>query len=211
MTSLKFKDIVFTLYIILVVIDRLFSFKNEIFLVRIIQLSGMILFLLIIKHYQNNNKILIYNKPIIVSVSLLLITSLLVGFIHYSYFNFLIVFNILGFYAAALYITDSTKKIKIFNILFWLVCLLFLFYYLSGVSIMEWNNGSYNHLSVLMIFLTSMVYIENYRNDNSLNIIPAIITLIISFYATGRSGIISSSLLVLAIFFSNISSQNPFF
>lgn len=210
MKSYRLKNIIFTLYLLLIIIDRLFGFNNGIIIVRMIQLLGTILFILIINS-PDYLKVKAYKRFIISSIFVLFIFSLFSGIFKNSIFNFFVIFNILGFYGAGLYIIGSQQKIKIFSTLFWVVTSLFLFYYLSGVNISKWNNGSYNHLSVLMIFLATMLYLENHRNNEKLNIIPSIITLIICLYATGRSGIISSSLLVFSVIIIEYSKPRHIF
>lgn len=203
------RDIVFYLYMLLLVLDRIWLIENRLFFVRLIQLCGLFLFLLMMK--KVTFKSVINKNTIINSVLIFFSSALIVGLSQGFVFNFLVIFNILGFYGVSLYILHSNRKIKTFSLLFWGTTLLFIYYGIAGISIQRWTNGSYNHISVLMIFLVSMKYIEDYRNKKKLSVIPAIIVVITSLYATGRSGILSSLLLLFFVVSTQYSSRKYVF
>jgi len=69
------------------------------------------------------------------------------------------------------------------------------------------ENLSSNHISVIVLYVTVLYYIEMLRESKNWSIIPAIIFFIISVYAGGRSGIVSSAFMVSGLVFFNKNSN----
>jgi len=62
-------------------------------------------------------------------------------------------------------------------------------------------KASQNYISVLLIMTTVLLYISLERAEKRITIIPALLTLILCLWAMGRSGIISSAILLLGVAF----------
>lgn len=59
---------------------------------------------------------------------------------------------------------------------------------------------SRNHISILLIYLVTLLYIFLVKNEFKLWLWPSIITFVLSFLAIGRAGIISALILVVCLF-----------
>lgn len=88
-------------------------------------------------------------------------------------------------------------------ILFYSLAVYFLSFMLSGVSAdFVFANVSRNNISVVLLYASISLYIMlSMENKKKIDLKPAIITFIISIWAIGRSGIVSSFALLLGLIF----------
>ncbi len=87
-------------------------------------------------------------------------------------------------------------------LIFYSLTAYFLSFMLAGVnisSVMEFN--SWNNISMLMLVACISLYIILSMENKKIDLKPAAVTLIISIWAVGRSGIISSLILLLGLIF----------
>lgn len=71
---------------------------------------------------------------------------------------------------------------------------------LRGISpSLAFVEASRNHVSVLMIFVTALLYISYVEAGRRIPLLPAAITLFLSFWAIGRAGIAASLLLFCGV------------
>ncbi len=87
-------------------------------------------------------------------------------------------------------------------IVFYSLAVYFLSFMLTGIdisSVMEFN--SWNGISMLMLVACISLYIILSMENKKIDLKPAVVTLIISIWGVGRSGIISSSVLLLGLIF----------
>mgnify|MGYP003982887643 FL=1 len=168
-------------------------------MVRIIQFFGVLLFIMEILYLRMNKH---FNRIQYISIYLLVLLfgSILSGIYQSNPLNFLIVFNILGFYGTALYFIRQDKDIIIIKISLIVSVSLFVYYFLLSMHPMQWVTHSQNHVSVVIIFISTIYYLNkiNQRED-SLSYIPALIALIVSIFSYGRSGIIASSIILIGL------------
>ncbi|KAB2814332.1 hypothetical protein [Phaeocystidibacter luteus] len=124
--------------------------------------------------------------------------SLLAGVFKGQTLNFLVIFNVLGFIGFGIYTAYFFRRKVFFKRLFYILSFYFVILIVNGVSIKVWLNGSYNHISVVTLFLVSMYYIEKDRSkdDKSIGLVPAGLTVVFCLVSTGRSAILSSGLLL---------------
>lgn len=87
--------------------------------------------------------------------------------------------------------------------LFYSLAVYFLSFMLSGVSAdFVFMNVSRNNISVVLLYASISLYIMlSMENKKKIDLKPAIITFIISIWAIGRSGIVSSFVLLLGLIF----------
>lgn len=196
----------FRLYLLLLFLKQVpISSVDEIYFVRCLQIIGLILFVLLVNN--KSYKILVpvvARRSVIRIIFLLFIGAVSVSLYQTFYTNFLVVFNVIGFIALGLYMTYWKTKMEFL----WMSCILWSYtsiQFLHNVHIKEWFRSSYNHVSVLFLFVTVGLYLHNLKGKSqSLNILPAFIVVLISLISTGRSSIISSVWLLLIVLFFNL-------
>jgi hypothetical protein len=66
------------------------------------------------------------------------------------------------------------------------------------------SSGSNNYISVIVLSMVLLYYAMAYKFEKLVSFMPAFIALVFSVWAGGRSGIISSVLLLLGLFFYNL-------
>ncbi len=178
---------------------------NQIFLyTRIIQILGALLFF-------NELRCLIYFKQyisaenIFINLMILFLGALFVGFFHGQFLNVLILVNFLGFYGFGLFFSRRVSELKYLKYIFFSVSLLFIYYFLTGKPPTYWSTHSQNHVSILILALLCFYYLGNYsKKPNSIYILPSLLALLVSILALGRSGIITSSVIILGIVVLNL-------
>lgn len=65
------------------------------------------------------------------------------------------------------------------------------------------SSGSKNYISVIALSVVLLYYSMTFRCERLVSVVPAAIALAFCFYAGGRSGILSSAILLLGVFFYN--------
>lgn len=157
----------------------------------IIGVSSM-LYILIIKKMNYKSKIVI---AFIIYFIFGIITSLYTG--NYRPQEFLIVIQYFGI---GLILLKYTLNYKVVKMSFFLYSAFFAINIVIGKHPDELFIGfSRNSISVLMILHSILYYISMYQNKIKLSLYPAIVTVVFSFWAIGRSGILSSLLLLVII------------
>lgn len=214
---IKLSKIVNWLYylFILLVVGKEFPLDiNDLIFNRGIQLVGTFLLIGVLRLNRLRGFL---TTGIVNNVSLAIIIfflgAFMSGFHKSNLSNFLIVFNVLGFLGFGLYTAYLYSGQKFYKRLFYLISTYFIIMIVMGVSIKKWLNGSYNHISVMAIFVVSMYYLEKYRNNSKtkLGMYPAIFTLVICLLSTGRSAILASSLMVSLIYLVDYISGRRLF
>lgn len=159
----------------------------------------LVSFLSILQSNVKSTKLSIDPKTIIN----ILITFLFVVFIQLLNDTFTIstVF-LLAAPAFAYFIINSNFKIRILSVFYYAV-MLYLFLKVRSATGMELNevfvNASRNTFSILSISFTIIYYFILLLGNRKINLLPSFLSLIISFMAVGRSGMISSFLLFVAL------------
>jgi hypothetical protein len=195
-------------FFIFAIMHQVIGQKDDLFFLRIAQMLGMFSFLKIV-FSSDLSKIL--KKPKFISLQVLLICIFSTLFVE--------LFN------ARLYLLDLIYPISFFSISYLilkskpsptpflvisLVTFTYLFSkYLQGIPPPEWVKGSRNFVSVLCLYmcLTTLLisHLYNRKTTIAINFILPSLTLMFSVFALGRSGIISSIILLIVsvIFFLN--------
>lgn len=111
--------------------------------------------------------------------------------------------------AALLYYKNINIKCMYF--VFYIAAIYCIFLALKGYDIQEGlgDTGSINSISVLLIFLLGLIYIEHYRTygNTLLPYMPVILTLIISIWTASRAGILSLFVFMTYILFHNLKNK----
>lgn len=159
---------------------------------------GMISFfyILFMKRLQYKHKIL---GVIIVLFMFGVIASLYTG--NYRPQDFII---ILQYFGIALILLKYTLNYKIIRVSFLFYATYFAINLILGKHPDELFIGfSRNNIVVLLILHSTLLYISMYQNNIKIKLYPAIIPVLFSFWAIGRSGILVSFLLLLIIILYN--------
>lgn len=61
------------------------------------------------------------------------------------------------------------------------------------------ENGSRNLISVVMLYNSILIYFQEWKQNRTLSLIPALTSFILSIWAIGRSGIVCSTILLIII------------
>ena len=204
-----FAKYLFRIYLILLFIKNLPNESiEEIYLVRILQFTGLILFIIIIKsqHFHHNLPPFV-RKNVQYLVILSIVGSLLAGLYQMRLGNVLVAVNVVGFIGFGLYFVywKNSKEMTWF-----LNCLTaYTFFQITdGVHVKQLFRGSYNHVSTIFLFGVIGFYAERLnKKDEALSYIPVIIAVYISLITTGRSGILSSLLLLVIVLVYNLGKS----
>ena len=201
----KASKILFNLYISSCILYYVIDVNSFTFLsIRTIQICGLLLFISelvsLLKYKDYNTIVLIYFILIT-----LLIGSFFSGLYQEKYFNFLIIFNITGFIGSGLFFSKSKERLMIINAL----CLFILFYLAYNIysmnNAMHWMKHSQNHVSVVVISLISLYYLNGRSYEKEyLTTFPALVSFIFCLFAVGRSGIICSFLILVSVLLINL-------
>ena len=206
---MKFKlnqlsSVLFNLYFFMGLFYYLSNLSEYIsIMLRVIQFLGVLLFFSEASyHYMKKNFYVI--KYLLVYLSILLFGALLSGMYQSKFMNFLIIFNILGFFGMALYFIRQNRDLQIIKISMAGSLLIFGYYFISSMNPSGWVTHSQNHVSVVIIFISTFYYLNKINQGNkSLSYVPSIISLIVSIFAYGRSGIISSAIIFFGLIIYN--------
>ncbi|WP_113921769.1 hypothetical protein [Alkalibaculum bacchi] len=88
------------------------------------------------------------------------------------------------------------------------IIILFLYFIVSGINANNvFNIGSRNGLTFHSLFMLILYYISIVQNNKKVDIIPSFIGLLISLWATGRSGALAFSFLFIVVILEYIKSD----
>jgi len=176
--------------------------ENDIVIItRIIQIVGVFLFITeiltlhLIKNYKNI-------QAISINLLILFFGATLAGVYQNKLFNNLIIFNIIGFYGMALFLARQTKDLLIIKLSLLLTTLVFFYYFSLSIPPSQWATHSQNHISVVIIFISIFYYLNKInQKEYTLSYVPALIACLVSLFSFGRSGIISSLVILLGLIY----------
>jgi hypothetical protein len=92
-------------------------------------------------------------------------------------------------------------------IVFYGLCIYFVVLMLAGVKPEDALVCSHNGISMMMLVACISLYIILSMENKNIDLIPALITLLISIWAIGRSGIVSSIVLLVGLFFLKLRAK----
>ncbi len=106
-------------------------------------------------------------------------------------------------------------KEKIYNITvlipFSIMSLFFTRHIINGVLPHEvFDNMSFNGISIVMLVACISLYIVLHKNKQPISLLPAIISLLISIWAMGRSGILSTAFISLGLYLIKPRTQKSY-
>lgn len=193
--SKKLSHFLFYIYIITSVFYYITSITE---LRYIVAVSGLVVFIFYSKTIATKYWV-IYIIVYLISTGLFINALINANFIGFN--AFILIIAQLGI---VLFMLKDKINPQIMLVIFYLFCSYFVFLMLTGVSYREiLFEKSYNHISVIIIFLNVLLYISYYQNNLEIPLLPATITFIISVWVIGRSGIICSSALLIFILLNN--------
>ena len=105
----------------------------------------------------------------------------------------------LGAIGVALMMMERIISVRILSMCFYGFVLYLLSQIIQGIPPAFWVKGSHNHVSVMLISLSSMLTFYHYYLSGRIVLAPAIVSSILALLAIGRAGILSTSLMVLAL------------
>lgn len=111
-------------------------------------------------------------------------------------------FNLLVGVAVGEYLGKTKNPTKILLIPFWFILAYILFKLRLNPDPNEVFIRSRNYISFFLLITVAPYYYSRINARKDVSVIPALITLLISLYCLGRSGIITSLFLVIAVFSS---------
>lgn len=196
-----FSEVIPTTLIIAFVLSALCKsyFTNE--LLNNISNISMIMFSILSLIY------VIFNKFTYKVLSILTIIVLILVFISSQNDNFAslkIYFLPFMYIFVGLIVLNFKLNYKIVFLGFLAISLFFIFHFPTGIGSRLFADSSRNYHSVYMLFMTSILYISYIQNNKKLPITPAFISFIICLWSLGRSGIITSLIILLLVIFYNI-------
>lgn len=195
------QTIIFTAYLILSLIR--FAFPS-------LQITlAMILVGLLPILYIYNIK---YNKYIYISIVFLLIYYIFTSFIlnRYDALPRNILHLIDCFLIALLMLSRKIRSWGVYLVFYGLSFYFFTFI-IRGVPVQEvLDYSSWNGISILIIISCVSFYAINSFENDEIDLMPAILSLALSFWGMGRSGILSCSILVIGLTFLKFKSFKNF-
>lgn len=179
-----------------------FNINSEIFKIQLLVVFPVIVFLREIRYVLNNKK---YFIGIFFLVFLSVILFVLRGsFVNASLPIYFLFFPLIASFYKEKYIG---YKVHLFMLLLFLVFIIIQM--LRGYGFNEMMHGrSRNMVGFYYFQYTIFYYIEKYRYTKKIEFWPAILSLIISFLAIGRSNIIVSILLLFVILIYKLNKAN---
>src|SRR5699024_7333844 len=99
-----------------------------------------------------------------------------------------------------LYLNEEERGLRIFGIIYTFVVFILIYYFLTGVHPDEISEYSSENIVNFIILAFSIVVIGLYnKRENKIIVTPAIVSILTSLWTTGRTGIISSFILLVGI------------
>jgi len=190
--NINFPTIIFSLYLALSLYR--FAFPSMLITIAMI-VTGLIPFLLFF------NNIFRLNKYICIIFILLLIYYIISCILldRYEAMPRNILHLINCFLIALLVLSGKIKSWGV-HFIFYALSLYFLTFILRGIPAHEvLDYSSWNGISMMIIISCISLYMVDFFICKNISLIPAILTFIFSFWGMGRSGILSSGILVFGI------------
>lgn len=195
-------------FFITILLYYIFGTKTDLLLLRISQLIGLILFILNMPFLFKNNNFKLdirfsnFNLILLFTFSSLIMCKI----VNKNFYIFDIIYPLLFFGVVV-----SLIRLKLnykFTIFLYCFIHLFLFYkFLTQPNPDLWVRGSSNQVSVLLLPITLLFYIEKFRRKENLSVFPAIPPFLLCIIAQGTGGIICSFLLLCVLIYNNIKSK----
>lgn len=187
----KVLNLMFIISIILTLLH--FAFRNSVILIIIVFIGLFLLLYYLMKYPKKYFVFLIFINLFLI---IYLIKSLYIqdlGFL--SVFLFLI-----SHIGLAIHIIENKKSLKILVYIYMIMNLVLIYYFFLGISPSDISEYSSENI-VSFIYLSFSVLIIGlyYREKSQVLITPALLSTIVSFWTMGRSGIISSVIILVGI------------
>lgn len=115
----------------------------------------------------------------------------------------------LQYFGIALILINTKISQKLIGLNFSIYAIYFFFLALKGINPDNvFINVSRNNISVIMIIQTILLYVSDIQNKKEIKILPGLLNVLISFWGIGRSGIITSLVLLLGIVIIKLIFEN---
>ncbi len=196
-----FNKIIIYLFYSTSILHAIYGDKDFLLFLRIAQLFGLISFLRVLgfkgRRFFESKAVFRSNSFKILVLSL--IGAFIIGIINTRY-NFLSNIYPLSFFGVSWLICYIKPRKNVFILISLATFSLLFYYYLSGVNPTEWVKGSRNHVSVLALYITIVPLLIHLLNNGKasllLYIVLPFLCFMLSVFAVGRSGIVTSFLLL---------------
>jgi hypothetical protein len=204
----KILNILFCSYIFFALVDYIQFGNNErtrLFYL-LPSLSGLLIFIIQVFYFNLN----IFRNKFIVRMTIILLLGITLSmfFLKFNIFPIFIVFsNII----IALFLLDFPLLVfsQIFTyILFGCLSGYFGYSFYIGIPPSEvFSHASWNNISLILIIYAAITYIISDKMDSPVPVLPALSTFLLSFMSYGRSGIISSLILLVGVFWLRFKGE----
>lgn len=178
---------------------------------RLIKINVIISIFIFVLLYKKNNRedipVYIYMGFLVISF---LISSLYVGRTGWRFFT-PILFIVSSFSVAVILLRGYISSWAGY-VLFYLLAAYFYILMLGGVDpYSAFKYCSCNGISMVMLIVCISLYVIVSMENKRIDLKPALFTLIISIWGVGRSGIVSSIVLVLGLLFVTLRAKSVYF
>lgn len=194
-----------TIIIVLYFMFFLINQVSSVSLNNIILIIGMSSYLLLV----NQSNITIKKRYLLIILwffvlfFLLMMSMVVVGNIS-SIYDLL---SILQYFGIALLLINFKLNLRIIKISFYLNVIFFLYHILIQSNPNEILKASRNMISVIMIAQLSLLYIACQKNGKIFTYFPALLAFLISFWAIGRSGILTTGIIIIGVLIITLSQN----
>lgn len=172
---------------------------------RIAQIAGVLALCVEISRMVQYRTILWYRYTFV--VLFFAVTGVVSTLAYHAWFHLSITYILANTGVALAFVNVRTNPLFYTGIFFGSALIFGVFIGL-GVHPSFWGKWSFNYVSVISIYIASLYYISSVSDGRRITLIPAVIVFLICLAAIGRSGIISSALLLLSIAFALLRSKS---
>ena len=179
---------------------------------RVSQIAGLLIFILMFQHLFKKKQGWLLGESFS-GISMLFVTivcSMLIAKLatsHNYYYDLIYPITYIG---VAIGLARMTSPLKIIWGVYIFIFLFILYKKATAPNPELWVAGSSNQVTAMLISTTILFYIERYRSRKSISIWPAIANLMFSIFATGTSGIIVATILLVGVLTYRYRANNVY-
>jgi hypothetical protein len=199
---MKFERILVFFFFFFSVLHQTFGEKDDLIFLRICNLIGITSFVYILSNLKKNfvSTKTIYKSTLFKFFIICFVSTFFVEIINNRLYLFNLIYPI-SFISVSFLLVKSKPSPLPFALVSLLIFIYLFSLFMQGTPPTQWVKGSRNFVSILVLYLTIVTICVSHIYENKDNIIIhlffPLMTLIISVLALGRSGIITSVLLLL--------------
>jgi hypothetical protein len=112
------------------------------------------------------------------------------------------------YFGIAILLINYKVNIKLLRISYYIHAAFFILHIALGTNPNMIFSSSRNIISVIMLIQASLIYLESNQQSVNFTYLPALLSFLISIWAMGRSGILSSGLLLIGVLIATLTLEN---